>query len=85
MMNQVSGLGYDLTGADRVIITDPDWNPANDNQCIDRIYRINQNKDVIVYRLITQDSVEENVYIRQIFKSSVNNVAIEVNKSHKST
>ena len=40
LTNQVSGVGLNLVGADRAIIVDPDWNPANDNQCIDRIYRI---------------------------------------------
>lgn len=45
----VAGYGLNLVGADRVIIFDPDWNPANDNQAIDRIYRIGQKRDVIVY------------------------------------
>jgi SNF2 family DNA or RNA helicase len=40
LTNQVSGVGLNLVGADRAIIVDPDWNPANDNQCIDRVYRI---------------------------------------------
>lgn len=69
-----------MIGADRAIIVDPDWNPANDNQCIDRTYRIGQTKDVIVYRLITANSVEEKIYMRQVYKSSINNAAIE-NKS----
>jgi SNF2 family DNA or RNA helicase len=73
----VSGVGLNLTGADRAIIVDPDWNPANDNQCIDRIYRIGQTKDVIVYRLITGGTVEEKIYMRQVYKSSINNAAIE--------
>ena len=64
LTNQVSGVGLNLTGADRAIIMDPDWNPANDNQCIDRIYRIGQEKDVIVYRLIAGGTVEEKIYMR---------------------
>jgi SNF2 family DNA or RNA helicase len=40
LTNQVSGVGLNLVSADRAIIIDPDWNPANDNQCIDRVYRI---------------------------------------------
>jgi SNF2 family DNA or RNA helicase len=64
LTNQVSGVGLNLVSADRAIILDPDWNPANDNQCIDRIYRIGQKRDVIVYRLISTCSVEEKIYRR---------------------
>jgi SNF2 family DNA or RNA helicase len=64
LTNQVSGVGLNLVSADRAIIVDPDWNPANDNQSIDRIYRIGQKRDVIVYRLISSSSVEEHIYKR---------------------
>lgn len=40
LTSQVSGVGLTLTGANRAIVLDPDWNPANDNQSIDRCYRI---------------------------------------------
>ena len=40
LTSQVSGVGLNLCGADRAIVLDPDWNPANDNQSIDRCYRI---------------------------------------------
>lgn len=40
LTTKVGGFGLNLTGADRAIILDPDWNPANDNQAIDRCYRI---------------------------------------------
>ena len=48
LSSKVAGLGLNLVEADRAIVLDPDWNPANDNQCIDRLYRIGQKKDVIV-------------------------------------
>jgi len=40
LTTKVGGFGLNLTGADRAIILDPDWNPANDNQAVDRCYRI---------------------------------------------
>ena len=64
LTTQVSGVGLNLVGADRAIILDPDWNPANDNQSVDRIYRIGQKRDVIVYRFISTASVEEHIYRR---------------------
>ena len=40
LTTKVGGFGLNVTGADRAIILDPDWNPANDNQAVDRCYRI---------------------------------------------
>ena len=40
LTTKVGGFGLNLTGADRAIILDPDWNPANDNQAVDRVFRI---------------------------------------------
>jgi SNF2 family DNA or RNA helicase len=77
LTNQVSGVGLNLVSADRAIIIDPDWNPANDNQSIDRIYRIGQKRDVIVYRLISCGSVEEHIYKRQVFKNSLSKATLE--------
>jgi SNF2 family DNA or RNA helicase len=44
----VGGVGITLTGADRVVIYDPSWNPATDAQAVDRAYRVGQTKDVVV-------------------------------------
>ncbi len=55
------GIGLTLTGADRAIIYDPSWNPAEDSQAVDRCYRIGQEKDVSVFRLIAAGTVEEKV------------------------
>ena len=65
------GVGLTLTGADRVIVYDPSWNPAGDNQAIDRAYRIGQIKEVIAYRLITAGTVEEKMYGKQVFKDGL--------------
>jgi hypothetical protein len=64
----VGGVGVTMTGACRAIIMDPSWNPAVDSQAVDRVHRIGQKRDVIVYRLITCGTVEEKTYRRQIAK-----------------
>ena len=64
LTTKVGGYGLNLTGANRAIIIDPDWNPANDNQAVDRCYRIGQKKDVIVYRLVSIGGLEEKIYRR---------------------
>ncbi|CAL1535176.1 unnamed protein product, partial [Lymnaea stagnalis] len=68
---QVGGVGLTITAADRVVIYDPNWNPATDAQAVDRVYRIGQQKNVVVYRLITCGTVEEKIYRRQVFKDSI--------------
>ncbi|XP_009137797.1 protein CHROMATIN REMODELING 8 isoform X1 [Brassica rapa] len=73
LTTKVGGLGTNLTGANRVIIFDPDWNPSNDMQARERAWRIGQKKDVTVYRLITRGTIEEKVYHRQIYKHFLTN------------
>eukprot|EP00117_Sycon_ciliatum_P038425 scpid14362/ scgid0364/ Putative DNA repair and recombination protein RAD26-like len=72
----VGGVGLNITGANVVIIFDPDWNPATDSQAQDRAFRLGQHRDVHVYRLITQGSVEENAYLRQVYKQQMVNIAV---------
>lgn len=55
------GLGINLTGADTVIFYDSDWNPAMDAQAQDRAHRIGQTREVHIYRLVTESTVEENI------------------------
>ncbi|KAI6048333.1 DNA excision repair protein ERCC-6-like [Marmota monax] len=71
LTTQVGGVGLTLTAATRVIIFDPSWNPATDAQAVDRVYRIGQKENVVVYRLITCGTVEEKIYRRQVFKDSL--------------
>ena len=71
LSSAVGGLGLTLTGADRVIIVDPSWNPAADAQSVDRAYRMGQTRDVAVYRLITSGTVEEKIYRKQVFKAGL--------------
>ncbi|KAJ8414044.1 hypothetical protein AAFF_G00066420 [Aldrovandia affinis] len=65
------GLGLNFVGANIVVLFDPTWNPANDLQAIDRAYRIGQCRDVTVLRLISLGSVEEVMYLRQVYKQQL--------------
>jgi hypothetical protein len=56
---KAGGTGLNLTAADYVYLVDPWWNPAIENQAIDRSYRIGQHKNVIAVRLICPDTIEE--------------------------
>ena len=58
---KAGGVGLNLTQADYVFIIDPWWNPAAEAQAISRAHRIGQDKQVIAYRFITQDSIEEKI------------------------
>ncbi|MFH0301054.1 SNF2-related protein [Bradyrhizobium sp. 31Argb] len=56
---KAGGVGLNLTAADTVVIFDPWWNPAVEEQAIDRAHRIGQDKPVFVYRLVTSGTIEE--------------------------
>ena len=58
---KAGGFGLNLTEADHVFIMDPWWNPAAEQQAVDRIHRIGQNKEVHVYRLVAEGTIEEKV------------------------
>ena len=58
---KAGGVGLNLTAADYVFILDPWWNPAVEQQAIDRAHRIGQTKNVVAYRLLARGTVEEKV------------------------
>ncbi len=70
---KAGGLGLNLTEADTVIIYDPWWNPAVESQAADRAYRIGQDKPVFVYKLITENTVEEKIIAMQEKKRALAN------------
>lgn len=73
LTTKVGGLGVNLTGADRVLIFDPDWNPSTDLQARERAWRLGQKREVSVFRLMTAGTIEEKIYHRQIFKQFLTN------------
>ncbi len=58
---KAGGLGLNLTKADYVFILDPWWNPAVENQAVDRAHRIGQQNKVFTYKFITRNTVEEKI------------------------
>ncbi|KAF8561212.1 hypothetical protein P879_07929 [Paragonimus westermani] len=73
LTTRVGGLGINLTAASRVLIYDPDWNPTTDLQARERAWRIGQKQNVVIYRLLTNGTIEEKIYHRQIFKQFLTN------------
>lgn len=71
------GQGVNLMAADTVVIFDSDWNPQQDLQAMDRVHRIGQHKPVLVFRLITGDTVEQDLLERADAKLELNNLVIE--------
>eukprot|EP00559_Dactyliosolen_fragilissimus_P008537 CAMPEP_0184870294 /NCGR_PEP_ID=MMETSP0580-20130426/37009_1 /TAXON_ID=1118495 /ORGANISM="Dactyliosolen fragilissimus" /LENGTH=559 /DNA_ID=CAMNT_0027372299 /DNA_START=151 /DNA_END=1830 /DNA_ORIENTATION=+ len=71
LSTKAAGVGLNLTGADRAIIYDPSWNPADDSQAVDRCYRIGQKNDVTIYRFIAAGTVEERMYEKQVQKDGI--------------
>jgi len=68
---KAGGVGLNLTEADTVIHYDPWWNPASENQATDRAHRIGQSKAVFVYKLITENTVEEKIIALQAKKQAL--------------
>lgn len=81
LTTKVGGLGLNLTAADIVIFIDHDWNPINDLQAMDRAHRLGQKRAVNVFRLITQDSLEERILGLQAFKSKIAETLITADNS----
>ncbi|CAH2308295.1 helicase SRCAP isoform X1 [Pelobates cultripes] len=71
------GVGVNLTGADTVIFYDSDWNPTMDAQAQDRCHRIGQTRDVHIYRLVSERTVEENILKKAQQKRMLGDMAIE--------
>ena len=81
LSTRAGGLGINLTAADTVIIYDSDWNPQMDLQAMDRAHRIGQKKPVMVYRLITENTVEVKIIERQTIKLKWDQLVIQQAKN----
>lgn len=81
---KAGGTGLNLTQADYVFIVDPWWNPAVENQAIDRCYRIGQSKKVMAYRMICKDTIEEKIMSLQQKKRTVASNVVQIDDTKKS-
>ncbi|MCO5555305.1 hypothetical protein L7F22_008850 [Adiantum nelumboides] len=71
------GVGVNLVGADTVIFYDSDWNPAMDQQAQDRCHRIGQTREVHIYRLISESTIEENILKKANQKRFLDDLVIQ--------
>ncbi|XP_053291808.1 lymphoid-specific helicase isoform X2 [Pleuronectes platessa] len=80
LSTRAGGLGINLTAADTVIIFDSDWNPQADLQAQDRCHRIGQTKPVLVYRLVTANTIDQKILERASAKRKLEQMVIHKNK-----
>lgn len=71
------GFGINLVGADTVVFYDSDWNPAMDAQAQDRAHRIGQTREVHIYRLVSEGTIEENILRKSVQKRQLDWLAIQ--------
>jgi len=74
---RAAGTGLNLTAASYVVLFDPWWNPAVEAQAIDRTHRIGQTSQVIAYRLLAKDTVEEKIRRLQQDKAALARAIVE--------
>uniref|UniRef100_A0A8C1RPY4 Helicase-like transcription factor n=1 Tax=Cyprinus carpio TaxID=7962 RepID=A0A8C1RPY4_CYPCA len=77
---KAGGVGLNLTAASHVFMMDPAWNPAAEDQCVDRCHRLGQSRDVVITKFIVKDSVEENMVKIQKKKQELVDKAFGVKK-----
>ncbi|KAK2901000.1 hypothetical protein Q8A67_009115 [Cirrhinus molitorella] len=77
---KAGGVGLNLTAASHVYMMDPAWNPAAEDQCVDRCHRLGQTRDVVITKFIVKDSVEEKMVMIQKKKQELVDKAFGVKK-----
>ena len=81
LTTKVGGLGLSLTTADTVVFMEHDWNPQVDLQAMDRAHRLGQNRAVTVYRLVTENTIEQRLMSAQRFKLAMTSAVVKESES----
>jgi hypothetical protein len=77
LSSKAGGCGLNLIGANRLVLFDPDWNPACDAQAMARVWRDGQKKQCHLYRLLTTGSLEEKIFQRQAHKTALSAAVVD--------
>ncbi|XP_076321945.1 DNA repair and recombination protein RAD54-like okr [Tachypleus tridentatus] len=77
LSSKAGGCGLNLIGANRLVMFDPDWNPANDGQAMARVWRDGQKKECFIYRLLTTGTIEEKIFQRQTHKKALSSCVVD--------
>merc|ERR1711965_637401 len=77
LSSKAGGCGINLIGANRLVLFDPDWNPATDQQALARVWRSGQQKPCYVYRFFAVGSLEEVCFERQCSKEGLSNEIVD--------
>ncbi|XP_045104834.1 DNA repair and recombination protein RAD54-like isoform X2 [Portunus trituberculatus] len=77
LSSKAGGCGLNLIGANRLVMFDPDWNPANDEQAMARVWRDGQKKNCYIYRLLATGSIEEKIFQRQAHKKALSSCVVD--------
>jgi len=77
LSSKAGGCGLNLIGANRLVMFDPDWNPANDEQAMARVWRDGQKKQCYIYRMLAVGTIEEKIFQRQAHKKALSSCVVD--------
>merc|ERR1712066_501554 len=77
LSSKAGGCGLNLIGANRLVMFDPDWNPANDDQAMARVWRDGQKKQCYIYRLLAVGTIDEKIFQRQAHKKALSSCVVD--------
>jgi hypothetical protein len=77
LSSKAGGVGLNLVGASRLVLFDPDWNPATDAQAMARVWRYGQTRPCSIYRLVSTGTIEEKIYQRQLAKAEISDAVVD--------